>query len=450
MLPSAACQSLSLLIAQCQAGSLPLRSSAGAPQAARALVARASPSVPVSRATAPTSLARSNVEQQGPAPQFIDIGANLLDSMYSGVYRGKKVHPPDLDGVLDRAASAGVGSIIVTAGSAAEAREALAVVRSQRAAGGPVKLYTTVGVHPTRCLDFLGPAERAELEAAMAAVASASSAAAATNEDGAVRQAATAAYEAAAHTLNKVESDILSRPETRASAESLVAELAELLDDGQSDGAVVAVGECGLDYERLHFCPPAVQRLGFNAQLRLASRAKLPIFGHNRASTEDFAEAVRSSRQAEPPCEVRGVAHSFDGTASELRTLLELGLDIGLNGCSLKTADNLAVAARVPLDRLHLETDAPWCAVKRSHAGSAHTRPLAWKELKKERWEKGCLVKDRCEPCAISHVLQILCAAGDYDDEAAIAERARENTRRLFFGSGQAEGVWGRVGGLAA
>ena len=54
-----------------------------------------------------------------------------------------------------------------------------------------------------------------------------------------------------------------------------------------------------------------------------------------------------------------GVVHSFDGGAEELDSLLALGLHIGINGCSLKTADNLKVAARVPLQaRLPCSHDA--------------------------------------------------------------------------------------------
>jgi TatD DNase family protein len=51
-----------------------------------------------------------------------------------------------------------------------------------------------------------------------------------------------------------------------------------------------------------------------------------------------------------------GVVHSFTGTVDELDELLQLGLFIGINGCSLKTKENLEVARRVPLSRLMLET----------------------------------------------------------------------------------------------
>lgn len=61
--------------------------------------------------------------------------------------------------------------------------------------------------------------------------------------------------------------------------------------------------------------------------------------------------------------------HSFTGTAEEMAELMELGLFIGLNGCSFKTAENCEVAKAVRLDRLMLETDGPWCEVRPSHEG---------------------------------------------------------------------------------
>ena len=90
--------------------------------------------------------------------------------------------------------------------------------------------------------------------------------------------------------------------------------------------------------------------------------------------------------------------------------------------------------AQVPLERLHLETDAPWCGVKRTHAGYSHVRPNpAWPEAKKEsKWAPGHVVKDRCEPAHIAHVLQVLAAARG-DDEAAVAAAATANSERVFF-----------------
>lgn len=63
------------------------------------------------------------------------------------------------------------------------------------------------------------------------------------------------------------------------------------------------------------------------------------------------------------------MVHSFTGTVTEMEELMELGLFIGLNGCSFKTVENCAVVRAVRLDRLMLETDGPWCDVRPSHEG---------------------------------------------------------------------------------
>ena len=64
------------------------------------------------------------------------------------------------------------------------------------------------------------------------------------------------------------------------------------------------------------------------------------------------------------------MVHSFTGTADELQELLDMDLYIGLNGCSLKTQENCEVAKRVPLDKLMIETDCPYCDIRNSHFSS--------------------------------------------------------------------------------
>ena len=350
--------------------------------------------------------------------RFVDIGVNLLDSMFDGEYRGKRAHPPDLDDVLARAWEAGVEHAIVTAGTLEESRKALALVRRQRAANCPVQLYSTVGVHPTRSLEFLPPDARAEVEAAMEAAAA--------EPAGLLAQQ-----------LAEVEEQVLGRPAVVEAMTRHTAALREVLDDGAIDGAIVAVGECGLDYDRLMFCPRLVQRASFELQLQLGEATGQPLFLHNRATGGEFATvcAANSARLRSG-----GVVHSFDGGLPELDELLAQGLHIGLNGCSLKTPANLEVAAAVPLSALHLETDAPWCAIKRTHAGHTHVRPLLcpatgepYAEEKKERWRSGACVKDRCEPCHINGVLQVVSAMhGGQAAEADVAHAAFDNSVRLF------------------
>lgn len=99
----------------------------------------------------------------------------------------------------------------------------------------------------------------------------------------------------------------------------------------------------------------------FRAQLDLAVELQLPLFLHSRAAAEDF-EAVLKERLGENMERLpkMGVVHSFTGTMEEMKRLVELGFDVGINGCSLKTEENIAVVKEVPLERIQIETDGPW------------------------------------------------------------------------------------------
>ena len=123
-----------------------------------------------------------------------------------------------------------------------------------------------------------------------------------------------------------------------------------------AEPAVVAVGECGLDYYR-NYSPAAAQRQAFALQLGLAAEAGKPVFLHQRDAHEDFVAALREHRA------LRGVAHCFTGTERELDTYLELGLHIGITGwiCDERRGLHLLGLVRhIPAGRLLLETDAPY------------------------------------------------------------------------------------------
>lgn len=108
------------------------------------------------------------------------------------------------------------------------------------------------------------------------------------------------------------------------------------------------------DYDRLHFSPKEMQLTHFASQLYLSKKHGLPLFLHSRAAHGDLIKILREHKADWE--DQGGVVHSFTGTLIEMQELVAEGLFIGLNGCSLKTEENLSVAAAVPLERLMLET----------------------------------------------------------------------------------------------
>ncbi len=118
---------------------------------------------------------------------------------------------------------------------------------------------------------------------------------------------------------------------------------------------VVAVGECGLDYFYAH-SPKEAQEAILRFQIELALEHNLPLIFHVREAFNDFWPIFDSYKG------IRGVIHSFSATQAELEQILSRGLYVGLNGIMTftKHVKQLDAAKAVPLDRLLLETDAPF------------------------------------------------------------------------------------------
>jgi TatD DNase family protein len=171
---------------------------------------------------------------------------------------------------------------------------------------------------------------------------------------------------------------------------------------------VVAVGECGLDYDR-DFSPRPVQRQWFAAQLALACERGLPVFLHERSAHVDFAAILAEHR----PQLTGGVVHCFTGTGDELDTYLALDMHIGITGwiCDERRGLHLReIVDRIPPDRLLIETDAPFLL------------PRTLRPKPKSR---------RNEPSYLVHVLQTVAEAVG----RPVAQVAAESTaaaRRLF------------------
>ncbi|MDH5424261.1 MAG: TatD family hydrolase [Gammaproteobacteria bacterium] len=207
---------------------------------------------------------------------LVDIGANLSSPRFD----------KDIDEVITRAISSGVGQMIVTGTSVTESEKAIAL-----SAGYPGILYSTAGIHPHNAKD----SSLASLE-----------------------------------------------------------QLSVLLDSRY----VVAVGECGLDFNR-NFSVPKDQLRCFTAQLELAVEKKMPVFLHQRDAHSDFARILAQYIDRLPAA----VAHCFTGNEDELIQYLDMGLYIGITGwvCDERRGLDLkSLVHKIPLQRLMIETDAPY------------------------------------------------------------------------------------------
>jgi TatD DNase family protein len=122
--------------------------------------------------------------------------------------------------------------------------------------------------------------------------------------------------------------------------------------------AVVAVGECGLDYHR-NYSPRDAQLAAFEAQLELAAATRRPVFLHERDAHADMLGLLRRHRHRL----AGGVAHCFTGDREQLAAYVDLDLHIGITGwiCDERRGEALRDAvASLPPDRVLLETDAPY------------------------------------------------------------------------------------------
>lgn len=130
-------------------------------------------------------------------------------------------------------------------------------------------------------------------------------------------------------------------------------ELGRLLEEPE----VVALGEIGLDYHYDDMAPKEVQRSLFERQLLLAKKKGRPVLVHDRDAHGDTLELLHRHRPF-------GVVHCFSGSVEMMRAVVALGMYIGIGGAvTFKNARvPLEVAREVPLDRLLLETDAPYMA----------------------------------------------------------------------------------------
>ena len=120
---------------------------------------------------------------------------------------------------------------------------------------------------------------------------------------------------------------------------------------------IIGIGETGLDY---HWdkSPKDVQKELFRRQLALAKRVKLPIIIHNRESTDDCVEILKEEHAEE----IGGIMHAFSADEKTADTIIAMNFYVSLGGpVTFKNAQMPKdIAVHVPLDRLLVETDAPY------------------------------------------------------------------------------------------
>jgi TatD DNase family protein len=176
----------------------------------------------------------------------------------------------------------------------------------------------------------------------------------------------------------------------------------------------VALGELGLDYH-YDLAPRETQREVLAAQIDLAVERDLPIVVHTREAMADTVAVIRDAGRDR----ARGVIHCFTGTVNDARVALDLGFFLSFAGIlTFPRAEDLrAAAALVPLDRLLVETDAPYLAPV-PHRGK------------------------RNEPAWAALTLARLAAVKGVP-EAAMASAVRENFERLLAprGTGAPSGI---------
>ncbi|KAH9996460.1 hypothetical protein BJV77DRAFT_1059309 [Russula vinacea] len=302
---------------------------------------------------------------------------NLTDPVFRGRYHGRKKHHDDFAHMLVRSKRAGVASMIITGGSLSESKQALNLAKEHN-------LYATIGCHPTRSGEF--------------------------------EKDPSGYFQA----LDELIGANLSGP-----------------------GRAVAVGECGLDYDRTHFASTVVQQRHFRSQLALAKKHHLPLFLHSRAAHSDFVQILREEGFGENGGRAvggrGGVVHSFTGPPQDAIDYINMGFHVSVNGCSMKTEENLAAVKAIDPRQIMFETDAPWCSMTSTHASRKHidSLPADLRELflpravRAEAFVPGQPVKGRNEPSAVGGVAWVVHKVKEVPFEE-IVEQGWKNTVELF------------------
>jgi TatD DNase family protein len=181
------------------------------------------------------------------------------------------------------------------------------------------------------------------------------------------------------------------------------------LRDMLSHEGVVAVGECGLDFNR-NYSTREEQIRAFEAQIEIAIDTQKPLFLHQRDAHEDFISIIRSCRSDLNQI----VAHCFTGNIEEVNDYVLLDMYVGVTGwiCDERRGQSLQQAVKnIPIDRIMLETDSPYLLPR-----DAQQKPVE---------------KNRNEPYYLPHIAKSVARHMELD-EAELITAAFDNSCEFF------------------
>jgi len=182
----------------------------------------------------------------------------------------------------------------------------------------------------------------------------------------------------------------------------------DILETLAKQPAVKAIGECGLDFNR-NFSTPENQKKVFKEQVELAHKLQLPLFLHQRDAFTDWF-AILNEYVGHIPYMV---THCFTGSAEELTQCLEADMYIGITGwlCDERRGQDLrSIISQIPLNRLMIETDAPYLTPR-----TIRPKPKS----------------SRNEPSYLPYIVQEIAKLTDYSEQEIIEQTTR-NSKNVF------------------
>ncbi|EIJ88224.1 TatD DNase family protein [Nematocida parisii] len=300
-----------------------------------------------------------------------DIAVNITDPQYLGEYNSKKKHCCDIKSVIARGKSHDINMVFLGL-SLASSVEVISIANEYNE-------YCVIGVHP-------GSTEECTKEDIQAFVDILS----------------TKTIENQRNLIRKEVSDIIS-------TEALL-----------NIDSVVGIGEVGLDYNRT-YSSKEKQKKVFKEILKKTEVFNLPYIFHYRDCEEDFFEIVNDHN-------VSGVIHSYTGGLEEMRRLVSKGFYIGINGASIRENEQTSVIEEIPLDRLLIETDAPWCTIRKT---SKYYDSIGTYLKSNKKWIENEGVKGRNEPINLYQVIDAVSHIKKTPKQDVISV-TNQNFKKLF------------------